>query len=89
MIGVMVELPGEAIPLRHFYAVGQLDRAQAEWAAIDQAMVIGPIATSPVAGLEPVHMVAQLSAHTIRMQALRIGEVRALGRNWPHRWISA
>lgn len=88
MIGVVVDLPGEPAPLRHFFAVGHLERAKAEWSAIDQAMVIGPVATSPVAGLEPVHMVAELSPHTIRTQALKPGEVRPLGRKWPHTWIA-
>ena len=43
MIGVMVELPGEPKPLRHFFAVGHEDRAKAEWTAIDRAMLIGGV----------------------------------------------
>ena len=46
MIGVMVELPGEPKPLRHFFAVGHEDRAKAEWTAIDRAMLIGGVAVS-------------------------------------------
>ena len=89
MIGVMVELPGEPAPLRHFFAVGHDDRAKAEWTAIDKAMLSGRIAVSPVGGLEPVHMVAELSAQMVRSLALKPGEVRALGWKWPRRWLAA
>ncbi|HEY2707283.1 MAG TPA: hypothetical protein VGI95_04460 [Caulobacteraceae bacterium] len=88
MIGVMVELAGEPVALRHFFAVGHEDRAKAEWRAIDQALLIGPMATSPVAGLEPVHAVAELTARTVGMLALKPGEVRSLGWRWPRRWLS-
>ncbi len=89
LIGVMVEAPDEPAPVRCFFAVGVDDRAKAEWRAIDGAMLIGPIATSPVAGLEPVHMVAELTAKTIGTMALKPGEVRPLGRRWPRRWLPA
>src|SRR5687767_15069128 len=88
MIGVMVELPGEPEPLRHFFAVGFEDRAKAEWSAIDKAMLAGGVAASPVRGLEPVHMVAELSPKVIKSLALKPGEVRALGWRWPRRWIT-
>ncbi len=88
LIGVMVEVAGEPKPLRHFFAVGFDDRAKAEWSAIDRAMLIGPVASSPVGGLEPVHMVAELTPKTIRTLALKPGEVRALGWRWPRRWIA-
>jgi hypothetical protein len=88
MIGVMVELAGEPIALRHFFAVGQEDRARAEWKAIDHALQLGRMATSPVGGLEPVHAVSELSAKAISAQALKPGEVRSLGKRWPRRWIS-
>jgi len=88
MIGVMVELPGGAAPLRHFFAVGHLDRAKAEWTAIDNAMLIGRVAASPVAGLEPVHAIAELSPRMVKLHALRPGEVRPLGWKLPRRWIS-
>jgi hypothetical protein len=87
MIGVMVELTGEPAPLRHFFAVGCEDRAKAEWTAIDKAMLIGGVAASPVGGLEPVHMVSELSAQTVKALALKPGEVRPLGWKWPRRWI--
>jgi uncharacterized membrane protein len=87
MIGVMVELAGEPAPLRHFFAVGHEDRAKAEWTAIDKAMLIGGVAASPVGGLEPVHVVSELSAQTVKALALKPGEVRPLGWKWPRRWI--
>lgn len=86
MIGVMVELEGEPAPLRHFFAVGCEDRAKAEWTAIDKAMLIGRVAVSPVGGLEPVHMISELSPRTIKVFALKPGEVRPLGAQWPRRW---
>jgi len=88
LIGVMVELAGEPIALRHFFAVGHADRAKAEWRAIDSALTIGKVAASPVGGLEPVHAVAELSAKTIHALALKPSEVRALGWRWPRRWIT-
>lgn len=86
MIGVMVELAGESAPVRHFFAVGMEDRATAEWKAIDGALRLGPVAASPVGGLEPVHALGELTLRTIDAQALRPGEVRALGRRTPRLW---
>jgi len=86
LIGVMVELEGEPIALRHYFAVGHEDRAKAEWKAIDQALLIGQVAVSPVGGLEPVHAVGELSAKTIAVQALKPDEVRPLGQRPPRRW---
>ena len=88
MIGVMVTPPGEPAPLRHFFAVGHDDRAKAEWTAIDRAMLSGEVASSPVGGLEPVHVVSGLTANVVRSLALKPGEVRPLGWKWPRRWIS-
>ena len=88
LIGVMVEVAGEPLPLRHFFAVGHEDRAKAEWRAIDRALLIGRVATSPVGGLEPVHMVSELAARTTNALALKAGEVRSLGWRWPRRWIA-
>ena len=88
LIGVMVELAGEPAPLRHFFAVGYEDRAQAEWKAIDRALLIGRVATSPFGGLEPVHAVSELPPPTTRALALKPGEVRSLGWRWPRRWIA-
>ncbi|HEY2659481.1 MAG TPA: hypothetical protein VGI79_07150 [Caulobacteraceae bacterium] len=88
LIGVMVELAGEPVPLRHFFAVGHEDRAKAEWRAIDAALLIGRVATSPVLGLEPVHAISALAARAVGALALKAGEVRPLGRQWPRRWLA-
>ena len=88
MIGVMVKVEGEPAPLRHFFAVGFEDRAKAEWRAIDRAMLIGPVAESPVSGLEPVHAVSELTPSTVSTLALKAGEVRSLGWRWPRKWIT-
>ncbi len=88
LIGVMVEVAGEPAPLRHFFAVGHEDRAKAEWRAIDSALLIGRVADSPVGGLEPVHMVSELTARTLKSLALKPGEVRSLGWRWPRRWMT-
>jgi hypothetical protein len=46
------------------------------------------VAASPVGGLEPVHMVSELTPHTVGRLALKPGEVRALGWRWPRRWLT-
>jgi uncharacterized membrane protein len=88
LIGVMVELAGEPVALRHFFAVGHEDQGKAEWRAIDSALLLGKVAASPVGGLEPVHAVSALSAKTINALGLKPSEVRSLGWRWPRRWIS-
>lgn len=88
LIGVMVELDGERAPVRHFFAVGQDDRAKAEWKAIDGALRLGGVAPSPVGGLEPVHALGELTPRTIHIHGLRPGEVRALGRKTPRLWAT-
>ena len=88
MIGVMVKLEDEPRPLRHFFAVGYEDQAKAEWKAIDGALLLGQVATSPVGGLEPVHAISELSAKTVSALALKPSEVRGLGWRWPRRWIT-
>jgi len=87
MIGVMVELAGQPAPVRHFFAVGHPDQAKAEWTAIDNALLIGAVAASPVGGLEPVQALAELSPHKMGMLGLGAGQVRALGWRWPRRWL--
>jgi uncharacterized membrane protein len=89
MIGVMVELAGETKPIRHFFAVGHPERAKAEWTAVDQALLVGPIPSSPVGGLEPVHVVSALTPRTLKIFALRAGEVRPLGSKAPRAWMRA
>ena len=88
MIGVMVEVPDEPVALRHFFAVGFEDQAKAEWRAVDSALLIGKVASSPVGGLEPVHMVSELSPRTIKQLGLKPSEVRSLGWRWPRKWTS-
>ena len=88
MVGVMLELADEPAPVRHFYAVGHEDQARAEWAAIDEALLLGAVATSPVAGVEPVDAFARLSPKVVRRMGLSPGRVRPLGRLWPRRWLA-
>jgi hypothetical protein len=88
MVGVMLELPDEAAPVRHFYAVGHEDRSRAEWAAIDQAVTLGHVATSPFGGVEPVEAFARLSPKVVKRMALAPGRVHPLGRIWPRRWLA-
>jgi hypothetical protein len=88
MVGVMIELPDEPRPVRHFYAVGCEDRNRAEWAAIDQAIVAGAVATSPIGGVEPVEAFAKLSPRVVKRMGLREGAVRPLGALWPRRWLA-
>jgi len=88
LIGVMVEVAGETGARRHYYVVGYPDRERAEWRAIDGALLLGRVASSPVGGLEPVHAIAELSAHAVRDLGLKPGEVRSLGWRWPRRWAT-
>ena len=83
----MVEVAGEPAPLRHFYAVAHEDRAKAEWTAIDHAMGLGRIAGGPVKGVEPVQAIGALNDHKMLQLGLAKGQVRALGRQWPRRWV--
>lgn len=88
VIGVMVEVAGETAPVRHFFAVGKPDRAQAEWTAVDRAMLTGRVASSPSGGLEPVHAVKELSPLKMVRLGLSEGDVRELGWRWPRKWLS-
>lgn len=87
MVGVMLELPEEALPVRHFFAVGHEDQARAEWAAVDEALVLGAVAMSPIGGIEPVQAFARLSPKVVKRMGLAQGRVRPLGRLWPRRWL--
>jgi hypothetical protein len=89
LVGVLVRLPGEKEPARHFWAVALADRARAEWAAADRAMLIGDIASSPFRGTEPVEAIKALTPHALDWSGLKDGEVRALGTKQPRRWLSA
>jgi hypothetical protein len=88
VIGVMVELADEPGAVRHHYAIGHEDRAKAEWTALDAATSLGHIATSPVRGMEPVQMLAQITPERMKLLGLLPKEVRALGRKLPRRWLS-
>lgn len=88
VIGVMVEIAGERLPVRHYFAIGKADRAQAEWSAVDLAMNAGPVASSPVAGQEPVEALREILAYRMRELGLKPGEARALGDKSPRRWLS-
>ena len=88
MVGVMLELPDETQPVRHFFAVGHEDRNRAEWAAIDQAIQAGSVATSPIGGIEPVTAFQRLTPRTVKRMGLAEGRVRPLGRLWPRRWLA-
>jgi hypothetical protein len=87
VVGVMVEVPGERLPVRHYFAVGRADRAQAEWSAVDLAMQAGPIASSPSGGREPVEALREIVAYRMRELGLKPGESRALGDKFPRRWL--
>lgn len=89
LIGVLVKLADQPMPVRHFWAVGVEDRAKAEWAAADRAMLMGNIASSPYRGTEPVETMTQLSRTSFSWSGLARGEVRALGVKWPRRWLTA
>lgn len=87
VIGVLVEVPGERAPVRHFFAVGHEDRARCEWAAVDEAMLAGTVASSPSRGIEPVSAVGEVPPPLAAKLGLRNREVRALGAKWPRRWV--
>lgn len=88
LIGVLVRLPGEPEPVRQFYAVGLEDRARAEWAAADLAMLTGDIASSPWRGTEPVEAMKRLGPYAFDWSGLKDGETRALGTKQPRRWLA-
>jgi len=88
LIGVLVRLPGEAEPVRQFFAVALEDRARAEWAAADLAMLGGDIASSPWRGTEPVAAMKRLGPFAFEWSGLKDGETRALGTKNPRRWLA-
>ncbi|HEY4030470.1 MAG TPA: hypothetical protein VGM25_09020 [Caulobacteraceae bacterium] len=89
LVGVLVRMPGENEPVRQYWAVALADRAKAEWAAADRAMLIGDIASSPWRGTEPVEAIKALTPHAFDWSGLKNGEVKALGTKQPRRWLSA
>ena len=88
LVGVLLELPGETAPLRHYFAIGHEDQGKSEWTAVDWAGRAGRVATSPNGGQEPVEAVRPLSAAKMKMLGLAQGEVRELGWRHPRRWLT-
>jgi len=88
LIGVLVEIAGEPAPLRHYFAVGHADQARSEWSAVDCAGRTGRVASSPVAGQEPVQAIRALSPAKMKILGLAQGEVRELGWRHPRRWLT-
>ncbi len=88
LIGVLLEIAGETKPVRHYYAVGQEDRARAEWIAVDHAGREGHVASSPSHGMEPVAALRGLTTAAMATQGLAKGEVRSLGWRSPRRWLT-
>ncbi|MDB5444802.1 MAG: hypothetical protein JWQ97_119 [Phenylobacterium sp.] len=87
VVGVMLAAGGEPMQ-RHYYAVGHEDRAKAEWTAVDWAVQAGEVATSPVAGAEPVEALRPLTRPRMAALGLGSGEVRELGWRYPRRWLA-
>lgn len=87
LIGVLVTAEDDPSPARLHFAVGKPDQQRAEWAAVDAALGRGVVATSPVAGEEPVLAVAPIQPGLARIMGLASGEVRPLGRRLPRRWL--
>ena len=55
LIGVLVRLPDQAQPVRHFWAVGMADRARAEWAAAKLASATAHIQRRRASAAVPIH----------------------------------
>ena len=83
----MLQLEDETAPVRRYFAVGKTDRSRAEWAAVDAAVELGRVATSPVRGHEPVQALAEIQAPVGQANGLAAGQVKPLGARWPRRWI--
>ncbi len=88
VIAVLLELPGEPAPLRHYFAVGHEDQGKSEWTAVDWAGRAGRVAVSPRAGQEPVEAIRPLTPSKMKELGLAPGEVRELGWRHPRRWLS-
>lgn len=84
----MIEVAGEPAPLRHYFAIGEEERAKAEWTAVDHALVVGAVCSSPVGHLEPVEALKHLTPARMKTLGLSAGQVRPLGSNLPRKWLS-
>lgn len=89
LIGVLMDAPGDPGALRRFFVVARPDRAEAEWAAVDAATAVGPVATSPRGGVEPVQAEGELPAGFLRANGVKPGTIRDLGDLRPRRWLDA
>lgn len=87
MIGVMVEADGAAGHVRHYYAVGHDEQAKAEWTAVDLALQLGGVATSPIGGVEPVQAIRRIPPQRMSALGLAAGQTVALGWKHPRRWL--
>ena len=87
IIGVLVDMGDDGRPSRLFYAVAQPDRARAEWAAADRAMLSCAIASSPRASMEPVEAMGELDGYALGLLGLKLGQIKPLGEKWPRRWL--
>jgi hypothetical protein len=87
IVGVLVTLEGETTAVLRHFAVGKPDQQRAEWAAIDRAVSLGPVATSPLRGEEPVRAISPVSAALGVTLGLAPGEVRDIGPRLPRKWL--
>ncbi len=88
LIGVLLEVPGEPAPLRHYFAIGHEDQGKSEWTAVDWAGRAGRVASSPAGGQEPVQAIRPLTAGKMKSLGLAQGQVRELGWRHPRRWLT-
>ncbi len=87
VVGVLIETAELPSPQRRFFIVAHADQGRAEWAAVDCAMLEGPVAASPSGGLEPVQAIRVVSAAGLKSIGLLSGGARALGPRLPRRWM--
>jgi len=87
LVGVLIETAELPCPQRRFFIVAHSDQGRAEWAAIDCAMIDGPVASSPSGGLEPVEAIRTISAASLKSIGLSAGTARALGPRLSRRWM--
>ncbi|WP_333586417.1 hypothetical protein [Phenylobacterium sp.] len=88
VVAVLVERPGQG-PQRRYFAIGEAERARAEWTAVDMAIGLGEaVAASPVQGQEPVEALAGLPPARMTRLGLAPGARRDLGDLRPRRWLS-
>lgn len=88
VIGVLVQIPGEPAPLRHYFAVAHQDQGKCEWTAVDYAGRAGIVASSPRQGQEPVEAIRPLTLAKMKTFGLTHGQVRELGWRYPRRWLT-